>query len=129
MGKVSDIAFNLIDIMTFVSSLLTVISISVGVWLLISALSFYKIHRSTPKAVPLWQPFGFVLFGLALIGLPFVGDFVGGTSDPNPDRTQAAEARQKKIDDKRCKKKYMYQEDNGTPVEEYVCSDTESFYD
>jgi len=50
-----------------------------GVGFIIFAISTYRQHRMTPKLVPLDRPILYLVLGLSLCCLPYLGDIFGGT--------------------------------------------------
>ena len=58
----------------------------------------------------------------------FFNDIAVSSGDPNPDRYESANKRHVEIIKKDCDE-YVYDPSQDEGLEDYVCSDTESFYE
>lgn len=75
-----DIAGKLIIGTEFVTRLVLVACVTIGIILVISAFAYFRAHRRNPKFAPLDRPFFLLLFGLLLIAIPFLGEIFGTTT-------------------------------------------------
>lgn len=52
----------------------------IGTMLIMSSFVQYRDHRNNPSQVPISRPVLLLIFGLLLIGLPFIGHLTAGAS-------------------------------------------------
>jgi len=53
--------------------------VAVGAMLIVTSFIYYKAHRENPKFAPLDRPLFYLLFGLILLFIPFLGKIFGPT--------------------------------------------------
>lgn len=87
---------------SLVTHFLHFICILIGIGFIIMALSFYKAHRENPKFMPIERPIAYVVLGLVLISVPFLGKFfgaiTGSPTDTEQRKAQAIKANRQDID-------------------------------
>lgn len=71
-SDIASLASNLLGPTTLVTQMLVYACYIVGVIFCFMAIAQYKVHRESPKLVPLSTPVMLVLFGLLLIFLPYL---------------------------------------------------------
>lgn len=74
-----DIADKLIVGTGFITRIVLIACVTIGVILIISAFLYFRAHLQNPKFSPLDRPFFLLFFGLILIAVPFLGDIFGPT--------------------------------------------------
>jgi hypothetical protein len=74
VGEAADSLMNPVAIMTKLSLLACYI---IGIALLLASIAQYKIHRQSPKLVPLTTPITLLLLGLVAIGIPYATNLFG----------------------------------------------------
>lgn len=79
---ISLVAERLIFGAEFITRLLFVICIAMGIALIVMSVTFYRAHRFNPKMIPLGKPVMYLILGLAIASIPFLEHFVGGTGNP-----------------------------------------------
>lgn len=77
---IGEIAGKLIIGTDFVTKLVLVACIVVGVILVISAIGQFRSHYYSPKMVPLDRPIIYLILGISLFFVPFLGDIFVRTS-------------------------------------------------
>lgn len=89
IGSVADSLLTKTDAVT---RLVHFVSIIVGCFLFIMAISLFRAHRSNPKFVPLERPVIYMLLGLVLVVLPFYREIFLPTEGANDLKKQEARA-------------------------------------
>lgn len=74
-----EIAEKLIVGTEFVTRIVLVACVTLGIILIISAFTYFRAHQRNPKFAPLDRPFFLLLFGLILLAIPFLGNIFGPT--------------------------------------------------
>ncbi|HRE30899.1 MAG TPA: hypothetical protein PLD88_02895 [Candidatus Berkiella sp.] len=76
-ASIGEAAENLMAPVSFMTKLALLACFIIGVALLLGALAQYKIHRQSPKLVPLTTPITLFVLGLISIGIPFATNMFG----------------------------------------------------
>ena len=79
--SIASVAERLIITTDFVTNVMHIICIVVGMTLVIMSFFLYKAHRVNPKYVPLDRPVVYLLLGLVLLVIPFAGALFGPTGN------------------------------------------------
>lgn len=77
LGQVAEVLINGTD---FVTRLLIVACFVIGIGLVIVGILMYQSHRRNPKFVPLDRVIMYVILGLLVLGIPFLGQIIAPTS-------------------------------------------------
>lgn len=76
---IGSVAETLISGTGIVTRILMAVCMVLGVGMLIVSFSTYRVHRSNPKFVPLDRPIMYLILGLVIFIIPFLGDFFAPT--------------------------------------------------
>lgn len=76
LGEAADSLMTPVSIMTKLALLACYI---IGIALLLASIAQYKIHRQSPKLVPLTTPITLLLLGLTAIAIPYASNMFGET--------------------------------------------------
>lgn len=68
---------NLMTPVTFVTKLALLSCYIIGIALILASIAQYKIHRQSPKLVPLTTPITLLILGLTAIGIPYATNMFG----------------------------------------------------
>ncbi len=76
LGEAAD---NLMTPVSFMTKLALLACYIIGIALLLAAIAQYKIHRQSPKLVPLTTPITLLVIGLTALGIPYATYMFGDT--------------------------------------------------
>jgi len=96
---VGEIAKDLMVGAGVVTQIMHVVCIGLGVLLCILSIFFYKAHRENPKFVPLDRPILYLILGLVLIAVPFLGKILAPTGSILDMQRREAEENRLKLQD------------------------------
>lgn len=76
---IGDLAERMIAGTDVVTRLMMAVCIAVGIGFMILSVSMYKTHRTNPKFVPLDRPVMYLILGVVVLAIPFLGQIFGPT--------------------------------------------------
>jgi preprotein translocase subunit SecG len=76
---IGSIAENMIAGTGVITRLMVVLCMVVGIGFMIISIHMYRQHRANPKFVPLDRPVMYLVLGLLVFGIPFLGQVFGPT--------------------------------------------------
>ncbi|MFM8453518.1 MAG: hypothetical protein ACKOAD_00775 [Gammaproteobacteria bacterium] len=82
MIDLAQVAENIFETSTWVSLLLTIVCLIIGVLLFSGAVTGFKMHKSNPKMVPLDRPIVYLILALTVASMPFWGYFSNDSLNP-----------------------------------------------
>ncbi len=85
-NSLGDVAENLLGPTAFVTKLVIVACYAIGAILILMSFAQYKIHRQTPKLVPLTTPIALLILGIIALLIPYVTKMGGAEPAENTDQ-------------------------------------------
>ena len=76
---IASIAEKLISGISVLTRFMMVVCMAVGVGFVIVSITTYKAHRANPKFVPLDRPVMYLVLGVVIFAVPFLGNIFGPT--------------------------------------------------
>ena len=76
IGDIAELVETLSVGTEFITRLLLFVCVVLGGWLSISALALFRTHHENPKMMPLDRPITYLVLGLSLITIPFLGQIL-----------------------------------------------------
>lgn len=75
--SIGEASTNLMTPVSFVTKLALLSCYIIGIALVLASIAQYKIHRQSPKLVPLTTPITLLILGLTAIGIPYATNMFG----------------------------------------------------
>lgn len=79
-GSLAQVSSNILGPVSLFTKTLYSACYVLGAMLIMSSIVQYRDHRNNPSQVPISRPVSLLIFGLLLIGLPWVGHLTAGAS-------------------------------------------------